>query len=153
MKTEAQYFWENVLVHPRTECWVWAGSALNPFGYGQYRFPKGTRKPRTAHRASWTLHNGPIPPRLCVLHRCDNPRCVNPEHLFLGTQAENMRDMVLKGRSLKGERANGSKLTDNDVREIRSNKILTLAELASKYGISLRNVYYIVTQQTWRHVS
>ena len=84
-------FWEKVDKHAEGGCWVWTGTR-QVFGYGiSLRY-------RLAHRVSWEIANGPIPDGLWVLHRCDNPPCVNPAHLFLGTQTENMRDMTAKGR-------------------------------------------------------
>jgi len=75
---------------------------VNTYGYGQIRDEQGSYA--TAHRISWRLHNGDIPAGMCVLHKCDNPRCVRPEHLFLGTQADNIADKVRKGRQARGER-------------------------------------------------
>jgi hypothetical protein len=77
-------------------CWEWRGSRHHQ-GYGM--FMEAHKKPVKAHRLSWRLHNGEIPASLCVLHRCDNTGCVNPAHLFLGTQLDNIRDMVSKGRN------------------------------------------------------
>lgn len=90
-------FWSKV---KKTEtCWVWtAGTFKYRNGYGQFRVRRGD-PPAYAHRFAWELVNGPIPQGLHVLHRCDNPPCVNPAHLFLGTQIDNYRDMVSKGRS------------------------------------------------------
>ncbi len=78
-------------------CWGWV-SGTDAFGYGRLIAPGG-RKNLKAHRVSWELHNGPIPGGMCVLHRCDNPPCSNPDHLFLGTKADNVADMNAKGRS------------------------------------------------------
>ena len=111
-----QRFWKfvdkNGPIHPRlgTACWVWTGSK-HAFGYGLLTKEQSSRDYRaphtTTHRLSWELHNGAIPGALHVLHHCDNPPCVNPCHLFLGTQEDNMRDMFRKGRSgLKNCRVN-----------------------------------------------
>lgn len=100
-----------------TECWEWLGSH-NANGYGVYGKPK-----RMAHRLSWEFYNGPIPSAMSVCHKCDNPPCVNPEHLFLGTQADNLRDMDSKGRRVspdnKGVNNPRAKLTQEQVQEIR----------------------------------
>ena len=89
-------FWAKV---KKTDgCWVWTGSAQHN-GYGYLHIgDKTNRKPMRAHRVSWELHNGPIPTGLWVLHRCDNPPCVRPEHLWLGDRTDNMRDCAAKGR-------------------------------------------------------
>ena len=92
-------FWENV---SKTEtCWVWIGHRKET-NYGVISEGKRKGRPKSAHRYSWEIHNGPIPEGLCVLHRCDNPPCVNPEHLFLGTLADNAQDMLAKGRGRWG---------------------------------------------------
>lgn len=83
------------------ECWLWTGSVAGN-GYGQMSLPNGTKRGVLVrvHRYSWVAHNGPIPADLCVLHRCDVRNCVLPEHLFLGTKSDNMKDMVAKGRGV-----------------------------------------------------
>ena len=91
-----QRFWAQV--RKGRGCWTWVGN-LAAKGYGKIRTAGRGSAWLYAHRASWQLHNGPIPNGLCVLHRCDNPPCVNPEHLWLGTWADNNRDMALKGRA------------------------------------------------------
>jgi hypothetical protein len=96
-------FSEKYLVCEKTGCWIWAEGKWSD-GYGQfgYSIDKDTWKPIRAHRASWIIHRGAIPNDLWVLHKCDTPLCVNPEHLFLGTNQDNMDDMMAKGRGTVG---------------------------------------------------
>lgn len=97
MRSIEERFWvkvDKISSLSYTDCWVWIG-CKNPKGYGQFW---GQDKMIGAHRYSWILKKGSIPNDLCVLHKCDNPPCVNPDHLFLGTQSDNMKDMAQKGR-------------------------------------------------------
>ncbi len=112
-------------------CWLWQGSLSNK-GYGQIGH-KG--KIILAHRASYELHVGPIEGKQ-VLHRCDTPACINPDHLFLGTASENMQDMHKKGRGQHGSSHRWAKLTDSQVEEIKKRDGLTQKQVAAKYGIS-----------------
>ena len=98
-------------------CWLWTASAAGR-GYGQMKVPR-QRKQEYAHRLSYMIYKGEIPKGQYVLHKCDTPLCVNPDHLFLGSQADNQQDMKNKGRSLFGERNPSRKLTDSAVRKIR----------------------------------
>lgn len=98
--TVAERFWAKVRVAPG--CWIWVG-CRNSANYGHMGIGSrtdGSRRTMAAHRVSWELHNGPIPEGLCVLHHCDNPPCVNPAHLFLGTDADNVADRDAKGRQV-----------------------------------------------------
>ena len=112
-----------------------------------------------AHRLAWTKANGPIPEGMLVLHSCDNPKCVNVDHLFLGTQSDNMRDMYAKGRGQKSDQSgssNGnSKMTENQVREIRrlhATGRVTVAELARQFGLKWSGCDAIVKREHWKEV-
>lgn len=100
-KPIAERFWPRVEKRDADECWEWKGSRLQK-GYGTMPcWP--FKRPALAHRVSWEIHNGNIPDGLIVCHRCDNPPCVNPAHLFLGSHQDNLRDMVKKGRQVLGD--------------------------------------------------
>jgi len=138
-------------------CWIWTGNRAVKLPYGRIRF-HGKMMP--AHRASWLLHRGPIPDALWVLHSCDNPPCVNPSHLFLGTALDNARDKVTKGRGSfivpdnSGTNNGHAKLTESDVREIRARRAAgeTLRSIGDRFGICNQNVSFIAARRTWRLV-
>lgn len=95
-----QRFWRNVGMQPRDACWPWRGNTTKgPAGYGSFSV---NGRVEYTHRYSYELHKGPIPPGLQVMHACDNPACVNPAHLSLGTAADNARDCMHKGRNKRG---------------------------------------------------
>lgn len=131
-------------------CWEWT-ARLDKHGYGRFALSGGER--RLAHRASWELAHGPVPPGLCVLHRCDNRRCVNPDHLFLGTPKDNTQDMLSKGRCRprRGDMVWSAKITAADVVRIRTSAGPAKA-LAQEYGLSLSSVYSIRKRETWTHL-
>lgn len=139
--------------HAASGCLEWTGGKGGSRGaYG--RVCEGRRKfTGYAHRVSWALHFGPIPAGLSVLHRCDNPVCVEPTHLFLGTQADNMHDMAAKKRcgAPKGERQIHAKLTELDVLRIR-NSNAPLKDLAEVYDVSKMSVWTARTGRTWKHL-
>lgn len=143
-------FWDKVDIGDKDECWEWTahtGSA----GYGKVSIDGQTI---LAHRVSWELHFGEIPAGLCVCHHCDNPVCMNPNHLFLGTLADNNADRAAKGRSANAQGAcnNGAVLTETEVLEIRAlyqNTGHTQPEIAAMFGISQAQVSRIVNYKKW----
>lgn len=144
--TTQQRFEEKYVVSPNS-CWEWSASVNKRAGYGQFRL--GSRMVY-AHRVSWELHRGPVADGLYVLHRCDNRRCVNPGHLFLGTNDDNMADMVAKGRQARGQRHGSAKLTPDQVAEIRSLAGTMLhREIAALFGISKQQVGHILRGEQW----
>lgn len=139
---------------PNSGCWLWTGavSGVRP-SIGLGRANEGTA---LAYRVAWELYVGPIPGGMALCHHCDVPLCVNPAHLFLGTQADNLADMAAKGRghSACTNRAVArykTKLTETDVRAIRADK-RSGRQIAADYGTSQPNVRAIKNRQIWRHI-
>lgn len=143
MPTSEERFWSKV--DKTTSCWEWIGCKVR--GYGQFGFEG---KVQYAHRVSWKLLNGD-PLDLKVLHKCDNPSCVNPNHLFLGTQKENIDDMLSKNRQVKGEQKPDVKLTKKQVLEIRHSK-LSQRKLSKLYNVCPSHVWHIKNHKKWKHV-
>jgi hypothetical protein len=137
-------------------CWEWPGSSNPQTGYGQLsEWASGKRILRTAHRVSYSAFKGPVTDRLQVLHRCDNRRCFNPQHLFLGTQQDNMDDMDAKGRRRTlpaiGERHGAAKATVEIVATIRASDA-SVPLLAREFGLSESAIWAIRKYKTWRHL-
>lgn len=140
-------FWSKVEAKTAGECWTWLGARSH--GYGRYKAHTGITL--AAHRVAWELSFGPIPRGLNVCHRCDNPPCVNPNHLFLGTQCENLRDCAVKGRARapRGERNGRAKLMRSEVVEIRSSCGVTQQALAVRFGVSRTTISYVMSGRRW----
>ncbi len=143
---------------PNGKCWIWTGLRHRQ-GYGKLWDYQG--RIILAHRFSWELHNGPIPSGKLVCHDCDNPPCVNPEELFIGTHKSNMQDKIAKGRAgecvpinpCKGEQHHHATLTEEIVAEIRrmaSTGSWSQAQIGNKFGTSQTNVSMIIRNKAWR---
>lgn len=153
-------FWSRVNrdgpTHPTlgTKCWDWTGYKGHALGYGRLGLSNPRRNVWT-HRASWELANGHIPEKTCVLHRCDRGCCVNPEHLFLGSLADNIHDMQSKGRHGFGETHSQSKLTDDAVRSIRARAYATdtIAALAREFQVARATIRRVAQRKMWQHVT
>ena len=132
-------------------CWEWTAHR-SARGYAQIGDGRGGRKP--AHRTSYELFVGPIPPGMLVCHKCDNKGCVNPNHLFIGTSGDNMRDMAEKNRSTFGERSARAKLTSDEVREIirMLSEGITGKDIANHFAINHRTVSEIKVGNNWKRI-
>ena len=144
-------FWDKVDVCDPPSCWLWTGYRI-PSGYGQTHLDN--RQKVYAHRVSWSICIGPIPSGVEVLHKCDNPPCQNPGHLFLGTQADNVHDAILKGRSdhTFGEADGHVKLTPDSARVIQDlwTSGYTQVYIADGFGVSPSTVAHIVHGRSWK---
>jgi hypothetical protein len=152
MATVQERFWlkvnKNGPLILKTRCWIWAEGRDR---YG--RFWNGT-KTIGAHRWSYEFHKGPLQEGLCVCHECDEPFCVNPEHLFAGTHRDNRSDCLEKGRTARGSSNGTSKLTEKQVLEIRTRPIFhgSDAAIAREFNVGKSIISAIRNRKTWRHV-
>lgn len=144
-------FWQ--FVEKSDDCWLWTGHHQRQ-GYGTIRV---NERYVMAHRFSYELHYGPIPDEMCVCHNCpggDNPGCVNPAHLWLGTYADNSADMARKGRSVVGSRSPNTRLTEYAVKEIRRRHAngASAAALGREFGVGKSTAHRIVHRKSWTHI-
>lgn len=134
-------------------CWEWTGAKLKR-GYGTLNVHG---RKRLAHRYSWTMEHGPVPAGKLVLHKCDNPSCVRPTHLFVGTHKDNTQDMIAKLRGAQGEKQHAAKLTAQDVADIRKRYRRYSHQhgtgvLAREYGVGAVEIWRVVHGHRWRHL-
>lgn len=139
----------NAKIKKTNGCWIWLAATRS--GYGTMKI---NGKMINTHRLSYELYNGPIPKGLYVLHKCDNKKCVNPEHLFLGNQDINMKDMAKKDRHLYGEKSPLSKLKEEEVKDIRSRKKYRglQTDLAKEFNIDQTTISLILNNKIWKHI-
>ena len=153
-KEDHKRFWNNVNKGADHECWGWLASS-DSCGYGRFRFRS---KLLSAHRVSWEIHNGKIPNGLHILHKCDNPNCVNPNHLSLGTHQDNMNDRGAKkrtsGGNLKGEANKASRFSESDIITMRdlAKQGVKQKEIASQFGTTQPVISNIINHKYWTHI-
>lgn len=145
-------FWAKVLIGTKDECWPWIAKAAHPFGYGRMTAGRGVHL--KAHRVSYTLANGEIPQGLGVLHKCDNPKCINPDHLFLGTQQDNMKDCISKGRGANPPIAFGE---DHCRTKFNKDKAISIIHdkrpvpiIAKENNVSDNTIYRLKNGTSWK---
>jgi hypothetical protein len=148
-KTLREKFASSFIVDPDTGCWN--SRNLDPHGYGMIASGKRGVK-LLSHRISWQMFNKQIiAASTCVLHRCDNPACVNPDHLFTGTRGDNNRDSVSKNRQARGSKNGLSKLTERDVLKIRASQ-KSERKIAKEFGVTRGAIHPIRHRITWKHI-
>jgi len=156
MKSVETRFWEKVQVGDSSQCWEWQAHIGNG-GYGRFNYTstKGKRFIADTHRVAYELTFGEIPAGMCVCHKCDNPRCCNPAHLFIGTVQDNINDKVTKGRQSRGIKHTNSKLAPTQVVQIRAlykDGGGSMAELARQFNITKGAIQHIIERRNWRHI-
>ena len=153
-KSLSDRFHDKIAYEPNSGCWLWTG-AINTLGYGLIGLGHRSDGIAKAHRVSYQLHKGEISTGLCVLHRCDNPYCVNPDHLFLGTLSDNMKDCVQKKRNFipdnRAEKATWAKLTKENVLHIKERE-MTGVKYAKLYSVSKSAIYEIWRGRNWQSI-
>lgn len=139
-------FWNKVAITSKEECWLWLG-CKNKRGYGSVRINYLMLR---ANRVSYFIANGPFLDSLLICHRCDNPQCVNPNHLFSGTHTQNVRDMIEKGRDEYQSGLNPDKI--RSIRALYSSGTRTMQSICDQFGIAMGTCSFIINRKTWKDV-
>ena len=149
----AKRFWAKVVKKSDPDCWLWTG-CKDSNGYGRISVGGRSGKPELAHRISYTLSIGKIPSGLHIRHKCDNPSCVNPNHLEAGTHAENMADFNRRGHGNRGEKNGGSVLTPAEVKEIKSRlgRGESPSKICKSYSVCRSAIERIKNRNGWGHL-
>ena len=133
-------------------CWIWRGNTFKcRGGYGAFTHTRSGIQSKRAHRHAYEIYIGPIAAGQSVLHSCDNPKCVSPAHLFLGSQIDNMGDKVAKSRQNRGETHGMRKLTEANVRSIRADTRKP-KYIASDFAVTVTTIYDILRRRSWQHI-
>lgn len=152
-KERQEAFWGRVSIGGLDECWNWKGPPDKETGYGKFMYDG---RPRGAHRYAYKICKGEIPGGMLVCHRCDNRMCQNPVHLFAGTYADNNRDMFSKGRFRFIKPPSNAKITENDVKLIRSMwkfRVVTAKMISERLNLPIRSVQHALEKGYWKHVT
>lgn len=152
-RTALEYAMDRI-VYGMSDCWFWRGHIDKNYGYGMSHFKD---KRQRAHRFVWEIWNGKIPPNGCVLHSCDVRNCVNPDHLWIGSRADNNRDCNEKGRrpAPRGMRSGAAVLTDESVHQLRRMRLetgLSYSKLAAHFGVTNMTAFNAITGRSWSHI-
>lgn len=146
-----QKFWSRVNKADENDCWLWNAGKTKRYGYF-FVHPRN----QLAHRVAWMFTYGEIPDGKVICHKCDNTFCCNPNHLFIGTQADNVKDMEMKGRrrAAIGEKAAKAKLTEDDVRGVFDlyHRGMKLRQIAAHYGVTKTTIDFILAGKSWKHL-
>lgn len=137
-------------IYKTDTCWIWTGSITKKMGYGQFNIDGNTYR---SHRVSYELYKGQIPKGLLVRHICNNPPCVNPQHLEVGTHQDNVNDKMKSGRHQTGINHYKSKLTEEQVKEIRNRADEPKTKLSKEFNTSMSNIYNIIKNKNWKHLN
>lgn len=152
--TVHERFMSQVSPEPMSGCWLWSGPSKNNFGHGAFKLGNRASKVEYAHRFSYSMHNGEIPLGKVVRHICNNPACVNPLHLALGTKKDNAFDKIAARTLIAGEKHFRAKATDDLVKKMRSCADRAKAVgMGVSFGISRQASHDIVSGRTWKHVA